>query len=157
MEFTVDIDTGSSFTNGLVVSGERAERVKVETTPDDLSACFLNCLEEAASRFGVDLKTFLRHTRFIRSSSTAGTRCLVERSGPKLGILVSRGFEDSLYARSPEMRDRLAGVVSPQMVVGLKGETDPSGQAQQPLDENEVKDALEHLMDSGAQSLVVCL
>ena len=33
MDFTIDIDTGSFFTDGFFTAGNKAEQVKVDTTP----------------------------------------------------------------------------------------------------------------------------
>ena len=42
--FTIDIDTGGTFTDGFMTADDRDELVKVDTTPHDLTVCFLNCI-----------------------------------------------------------------------------------------------------------------
>ncbi|MBI2876955.1 MAG: hypothetical protein HYY20_08740 [Candidatus Tectomicrobia bacterium] len=44
MGYSIDIDTGGTFTDGFFVRGERVETVKVPTTPHDLTVCFLECI-----------------------------------------------------------------------------------------------------------------
>jgi len=53
MGYTIDIDTGGTFTDGFFTFGDRAEIVKVATTPHDLTVCFLECIRAGAERFGV--------------------------------------------------------------------------------------------------------
>ena len=98
MDFTIDIDTGSSFTDGFFTAGNKAEQVKVDTTPHDLTVCFLNCIEAGANKLGISVEELLSKTAVIRYSTTIGTNCLLQRAGPKLGIIVTEGFADTLYA-----------------------------------------------------------
>ena len=49
MKFTIDIDNGGTFTDGFFTGDGRMEWVKVDTTPHDLTVCFLQCIEEGAT------------------------------------------------------------------------------------------------------------
>ena len=53
MRFTVDIDTGGTFTDGYFSDGEQSWVAKVETTPHDLTVGLLACLEEGARAAGI--------------------------------------------------------------------------------------------------------
>ncbi len=46
MKFTIDIDNGGTFTDGFFTGDGRTAWVKVDTTPHDLTVCFLKCIEE---------------------------------------------------------------------------------------------------------------
>jgi len=159
MGFTVDIDTGGSFTDAFLTSGDRAEQVKVDTTPHDLTVCFINCIEEAARRFGISVYELLSQTSVIRYSTTIGTNCLLQRKGPKLGLILTEGFADTLYSpdSQPEALTVLAEIVSPGMRVGLREEVDEAGAIALPIDREEVRQAVEFLLDSGALSIVISL
>jgi len=161
MDFTIDIDTGGSFTDGFLTAGDRIEQVKVDTTPHDLTVCFLNCIGEGANRLGISVEELLSRTRVIRYSTTIGTNCLLQRIGPKLGLIVTAGFTDMLYAphddEALEAAKALAGIVSPSMRVGVKEGTNGSGEILQPLDEEGVRQAIEYLLDSGAMGIVISL
>jgi N-methylhydantoinase A/acetophenone carboxylase len=150
--FTIDIDTGGTFTDGFMTSGDRVELVKVDTTPHDLTVCFLNCIEEGARRFGLGTEEFLARTSVIRYSTTVGTNSLLQRKGPKLGLVATEGFTDTLYVNPDKASEVLTDMVQPNMRVGIKGNIDGSGKIVQPLDEEEVRQAVEHLLDSGARS-----
>lgn len=53
-QFTIDIDTGGTFTDGFFTQGDSYVTVKVDTTPHDLTVCFNHCIREGASRFGYE-------------------------------------------------------------------------------------------------------
>ncbi len=160
--FTVDIDTGGTFTDGFITAGDRFELVKVDTTPHDLTVCLINCIDEAARRFDLSTADFLSRTAIIRYSTTVGTNTLLQRKGPKLGLIVTEGFTDSLYATSVkgEASDSdvlMSAIVQPGMRVGLKEQIDGRGNVVQPLDKESVRQAVEYLLDSGARSIVISL
>lgn len=159
-EFTIDIDTGGTFTDGFVRLGQREESIKVLTTPHDLTVCFRNCLEEASKRFNVTLKEFLSRTSLARYSTTIATNTIIQKSGPKIGLLVTKGYEDILY--SPErvplsQRPELEPFIKREMVMGLEEEVDPLGRVKKPLKKEEILKAVDYLLESGARLIAVSL
>lgn len=162
MDFTIDIDTGGSFTDGFLTAGDRVEQVKVDTTPHDLTVCFLDCITEGANRLGISVEKLLSRTAAIRYSTTIGTNSLLQRNGPKLGLIVTEGYADTLYAPPhdgavPKAAKVLAEIVSPVMRVEVAEEIDGSGEIVQPLDEEGMRQSVEYLLDSGALGIVISL
>jgi N-methylhydantoinase A len=150
MKFTIDIDNGGTFTDGFFAGDGRLEWVKVDTTPHDLTVCFLKCIEEGAARLGLTVPQLLHATEVIRFSTTHATNTLLQRSGPRLGLIVTGGFEQSLYstgARSPV----LDFVIPEGMVVGID---EPAGGA---IDREQVRLAIRSLLGRGARMIVVSL
>ena len=98
MEFNMDIDTGGTFTDGFVRGDGRIELVKVDTTPHDFTLCFMECIEEAARRFNLQsADQLLAQMKTLRLSTTIGTNSLIQASGPKLGLIVTRGAGENAY------------------------------------------------------------
>lgn len=103
--YSVDIDTGGTMTDALVSGASSTAAstplaIKVETTPHDVTVSFLACLESAATELGFSsLTSFLDDVAVIRWSSTITSNVLAQRTGPKLGLVVSQGHEDDLYAK----------------------------------------------------------
>lgn len=162
MDFTINVDTGGSFTDGFVTAGDRVHMVKVDTTPHDLTVCFINCITEAAGMLGISLEELLARTGIIRYSTTIGTNCLLQRAGPKLGLIVSDGHADTLYAlpddpQSTSIAAVLDEIVPPAMRSQVGGEIDAAGDTVQPLDEEGVRQAVDFLLDSGGLTIVVSL
>ena len=89
----------------------------------------------------------------IRYSTTVGTNAIIQRSGPKLGVLVTKGHEADFYG---PRGNRLGAFVSPDMVVGLDEEVGIEGIIRS-LDAGEALKAIEDLIDRGARAIVVSL
>ena len=145
--WTVDIDVGGTLTDGLFTNGENLFCVKVDTTPHDLTVCLMDCLTQAGSKLDFpDLPAFLEHVELIRWSTTITSNVLAERRGPRVGLLVSRGHERSLYGREPQspILDRL---LNAQDVLGLDGH----------WEEAAVMNAARSLLERGVRRICVSL
>jgi N-methylhydantoinase A len=155
MRFTIDIDTGGTFTDGLIAGDDKAIEVKVDTTPHDLTVCFLSCINEAAKVFGISVVDLLRQTDVVRFSSTIGSNTLIQQSGPKLGLIVTKGFENSLYTSDGERSSALGFLVAKNMVIGIDEEVNKEGEVVREPEENEVRAAIHHLLENGARAIIV--
>lgn len=152
MGYTIDIDTGGTFTDGFIANGQRAEAVKVPTTPHDLTVCFAECVKAGAARFGVPLEDFLYDTEIIRFSNTIGTNTLIQRDGARVGVLVTAGREATVPTADPAGKTPL---VAPDMVLGVAEEIDARGAALRAPEADAVLAAAQALIDRGARCLVV--
>ena len=87
----INIDNGGTLTDVCVIDGENIYRAKTLTTPHDLSRCFFDGLTKASQQvYGQeDLLALLLSTDHIRYSTTQGTNALIERKGPRLGLILS--------------------------------------------------------------------
>ncbi len=160
MQFTIDIDTGGTFTDGFFTdqAANRVEIVKVSTTPHDLTVCFLECIKEGAERFGLPLEEMLRQTGVIRFSSNIATNAIIQRHGPKLGLIITAGQEFTLYEPASATPAAVQeGFVQPDMVVGVSEYVNPGGQVLRSPDPAAVLAGLQSLIDRGARAIVICL
>jgi len=151
MRFIIDIDNGGTFTDGFFTSEGRIEWVKVDTTPHDLTVCFLKCIEEGAEKFGITVRQLLQETEVIRFSTTHATNTLLQRSGPRLGLIVTKGFEKSLYSSGADS-PVLDFIIPSEMVVGID---EQSGEDN--LDKEQVRLAIRSLLGHGARIIVASL
>ena len=90
----INIDNGGTLTDICVIDGARVVHAKTLTTPHDLSRCFIDGLSKVADLiYGKEgkLDELLLSTDHIRYSTTQGTNAIVERKGPRLGLIVSTG------------------------------------------------------------------
>jgi N-methylhydantoinase A len=89
MERLINIDNGGTLTDICVWDGQDFTFTKTLTTPFDLSKCLFDGITKASERvFGAaDLEALLHSTRHIRYSTTHGTNALVERKGPRIGLI----------------------------------------------------------------------
>jgi len=157
MGYTIDIDTGGTFTDGFFTHDERFETVKVDTTPHDLTICFMECVTGGAKRFGLkDVSDLLKDTDVVRFSTTIGTNALLQKTGTELGLIVTKGFEDNLYQEDGE-NPLFDFIVAKDRVIGISEEISPDGEVVTAFDEKEVREAVKKLLEKGARMIVVSL
>jgi N-methylhydantoinase A len=152
MGYTIDIDTGGTFTDGFFVLGDQVEPVKVPTTPHDLTVCFLECIKAGAARFGVAVEDLLYETDIIRFSNTIGTNTIIQRDGSRIGLLITSGKEDFAPTSGAEGKGPL---VFPEMVAGINEEVNQGGEIEKRPEDREIMEAAQGLIDRGARCLVV--
>jgi|HubBroStandDraft_2_1064218.scaffolds.fasta_scaffold06224_4 N-methylhydantoinase A len=158
MSFSAGIDVGGTFTDGFFTLGNRAVRTKVLTTYHDLSECFIRCLETGAELLGTDLAACLSQATAIRLATTLGTNVLLERNGPTIGLIVTKGAESGLY-HDPESSVPLLlrHIARPEMILGIEESMGADGISRHPPDRAEVLSAVRTLVAGGARRIGVCL
>ncbi len=171
--YKVGIDVGGTFTDFYCVDDKgRAQSCKTPTTHYDLSVGFMRGMQMLARENKIKAPEFLSQMESVRYSTTVGTNALIERKGPKLGLICTAGFEDNIFigrARSwadglgfMEGRDQARiqkpePLISRDMVVGVRQRTDYEGKVIAPLDKEDVLNQIQTLVDKGAQGFVVSL
>ena len=168
----IDIDVGGTFTDCYLTVDGRAGWGKAPTTPDDLSRGFFNALADASSELGEDVDDVLPRAEILRYSTTIALNALIQRVGPRLGLITTRGFEDILSIGNghawgdglPVSDQRRAATAqmpeSPiprELVVGVTERVDAVGAIIRPLHEDDVLSAVQHLVDQGVRGIVVML
>jgi N-methylhydantoinase A/oxoprolinase/acetone carboxylase beta subunit len=169
---SIDIDVGGTFTDLVLNFDGKALIKKVPTTPYDLSVCFSRVIEEGAAACGMKMDQLLPSIDMIRYSTTIAMNRLIERKGPRLGLITTEGHEDVvLIGRGAQWIDgtRVAErrnlaiqkkphpLVPRDMIVGVKERVDSRGNVIRPLDENSVREKVRELVASGARGFVVSL
>lgn len=172
MKANINIDIGGTFTDCYVRSDSKEALVKTPTTTYDFSVGFMRVLKDAAEQLNVDINTLLQATDVIRYSTTIAMNKLIERKGPKLGLITTEGFEYLLFhgegprwadgiphreQRDLALTEKPEPVISREMIVGVKERVDYMGKIIRPLDEEDFLGKLQYLVDNGALGFVVCL
>ncbi len=145
MGLLVNIDNGGTLTDLCAFDGERIVHAKTLTTPHDLSECLMAGLEALGARLGFedDLVRLVASIDHLRYSTTHGTNAIVQRKGPRLGLLVS-GL-DRAAAISEAATGLFEGLVA-HRVAAIGGMSEPA-----------VIQAVRNLISDGASRLVICL
>ncbi len=123
----INIDNGGTLTDICVIDGTQVYRTKTVTTPYDLSKCLFDGLKKASRLIygDEDVQQLLLSTEYIRYSTTQGTNALVERKGPRLGLIAGGGLAlDALRGAgdAAELLDALVGSRVQALPGGLAGE-----------------------------------
>lgn len=155
-ETTINIDAGGTFTDGFFTVGEMTATAKVPTTEHDLTVCFLDCIEVGAEELDTTVHELLNDADMVRFSTTIGTNTLIEETGPRLGLLVTDGHEEDLYAPAGE-RSAADSVLDPAMVEGLEEQVTTDGEVVREPDAEAVTEAVKRLQEDGARLVAIAL
>ncbi|MGB0034703.1 MAG: hydantoinase/oxoprolinase family protein [Candidatus Acidiferrales bacterium] len=169
---SIDIDVGGTFTDLVLNVGGKSLIKKVPTTPYDLSVCFSRVIEEGAGAIGMKMEELLPSIDMIRYSTTIAMNRLIERKGPRLGLITTEGHEDVVLIgrgaqwidgtrvserRNLAIQKKPDPLIPRDMIVGVKERVDSGGHVIRPLDENDVRKKVRYLVAQGARGFVVCL
>ncbi len=169
---SIDIDVGGTFTDLVLALEGKHTICKCPTTPHDLSIGFLNSIEAAGDKIGLSVEELLPKIDIIRYSTTVALNRLLQRQGPRIGLLMTEGHEDVLLiGRGAQWTDGLRvserrnlavqrkphPLVERNMILGVRERVDSTGRIVRPLDEEDVRYKLRLLMERGARVIVVSL
>src|SRR6266849_5057209 len=97
----------------------------------------------------------------IVHGTTVGTNALLERRGPKIGVITTRGFRDVLEMRRRDRR-RTWGlwgdfipIVDRDMRVEVNERTLADGSIRKAVDIAEIRAVAKHLLDKGAEGIAI--
>lgn len=112
MGLLVNIDNGGTLTDICAFDGEKVVHAKTVTTPHDLTECLMNGLQALGDQLGNKggLTRLIASIDHLRYSTTQGTNAIVQRKGPRLGLLVSSDAQiGSAKDAAPDLFDALVG------------------------------------------------
>jgi N-methylhydantoinase A len=161
MKLRVGIDVGGTFTDVTAFdedTGALAAVRKYVSDPARPAAVMERITADLAAEFGADAVSLILH------GSTAALNTLLEGKGARAGLITTRGFRDvyeigrqwrgdevfNIFAPAPKMlltRDRIHEV---------RGRLDRAGNVIEPLDENELAEAVRRLVAQEVEAVAVC-
>src|SRR3954454_17807037 len=171
--FVCGVDIGGTFTDCVLIGedGRVAYGKALSSPADSFQSGFFGSIEAAAEQFGVDGSTiYQRMDRLISHGSTVATNIVVERKGAKIGLISTRGFEDTTrimrgLGRStgepPENLLKVAETHKPEplvpasLVYGVTERTDAQGEEVVALNEDEVAAAARALVADGGGTIAI--
>jgi N-methylhydantoinase A len=170
----IGIDTGGTFTDLVEIDSHgQLTFDKAFSTPLVPEQAIIDVLERMAEFHRTTVPALLKETVRFAHGTTVSTNALIQRKGARVGLLTTRGFEDTLQiARGPIGRsggipqskamDFLHTNPPPPLVPrsrirGLGERVAVTGEVIAPLREKEVEAALKDLIEGGVESLAVCL
>ena len=150
----VGVDVGGTFTDLFLLdtSAGRFLTAKVPSRRGDEAQGFLNGLKALG---GVATIASIVH------GTTVGTNTLLERRGPKIGVITTRGFRDVLEMRRRDRRHTwglwgdFIPIADRDMRVEANERTLSDGSVRRAVDGEEIRTLARRLQDNGAQSVAV--
>lgn len=112
----INIDNGGTLTDFCILKGKQVWRTKTVTTPYDLSKCLFEGLKKASrTMYGEeDVQRLLLATDYIRYSTTQGTNALVERKGPRLGLILGGSLTAKALQSDAHAAELFTALVGPR-------------------------------------------
>lgn len=169
----VGIDIGGTFTDAVLLDeGGVARLLKTPTTLDDPARGVNNALALAESELGLESGSLLGQVDYFGLGTTVATNALIERKGVTTGIITTRGFRDTLLVQRGmghwagkelheimhfSQRRHPEPIVPRHLTEEVVERVDHKGAIITPLDEADVRRAVQSLLDQGVQAIAVCL
>jgi N-methylhydantoinase A len=150
----IAIDTGGTFTDCVFLRNGRLEVLKILSTPANPAEAILSALRRIDPGPQVE----------IRHGTTVGTNTLLERSGARVALVTTHGFED-VVAIGRQARERLYDwlatpeppLVSPEMRFGAEERTLWSGEVARAVDDAELESLVQRVCAVRPEAIAVCL
>lgn len=159
MGIHVGIDTGGTFTDFISLNPDTGalHALKTSSRPDLPGAAITAALAEG----GVPGGAVERFTH----GTTVGTNALIERTGCRVALLTTKGFEDTPYIQRINRKvlydltwtkpEPLVG--GRRLCLGVTERLSAGGDVVTELDEGELRRLCGRLRDEGAEAVAVCL
>ena len=159
-DLCMGVDVGGTFTDAVLTDGEHVWTAKVPTSVNVGDGVVSAC-ELVASRSGATLREILPRVSRLGLGTTAVTNAIASRRGVRVGLLTTKGFEETLRLS----RGRLATTDrrlhhGPQLVdlediVGIDERVDRHGSVLKPLDVDEVVAGAGGLVAVGVEAIAI--
>jgi acetophenone carboxylase len=106
----------------------------------------MDCLLKGSEKAGLEeLSDFLAKVEVLRWSSTITTNVLAEKKGPKLGLLIDKGQEATLYGLETSVT--LGGIIDQENVIDLDHE----------FTDEELLSVVKKLLENGVRRICISL
>jgi len=166
----VSVDIGGTFTDCFVAWDNRHVESKALTTHHNLSLGFNEALKNACDELQISERVLLSQVDSVRYATTLGTNALIERKGPRLGLLTTAGFRSSVplarakgygvgLSHQQKMdvpnAQRPDAIVPIPMILEVRERVDYDGDVVLALDEEDLRGRIRELVDKGAE--VICV
>lgn len=168
------VDIGGTFTDCVLINGDgRVSYGKALSSPgDDFQSGFFSSLESAAARAGLSKENlYKRLATLVCHGSTVATNILVESKGARVGVLTTKGHEDTIImmrglgrvtGEPPENILRVAQTSKPDPIVprerirGVTERVDSVGRIVVKLDEAQLEAQVRELVSVGCDAIAIC-
>ena len=153
------VDVGGTFTDAVLVDGDRVHAAKAPTTPDDQAAGVLDAIDAVLRRAEAEPGSI----RSFAHGMTVGTNALLERRGARTALVATAGFTDLLeIARQdrPSLyrlcEDRPAPLSPPELRVAAAERIGPDGVVEE-LTASEIERIVAEIGRLEPESVAICL
>lgn len=172
--YVIGLDTGGTFVDVVLIDSAGHVYIdKAFSTPDDPSIGARDALRNVAAQVGLSASDVLSACERLVHGTTVATNALIQRSGARVGLVTTRGFEDTVViSRGPLGKN--AGIplervldfihnekpppyVERRLTFGVTERLDRDGDVVADLKESDIAAIGELLGPESVDSVAVCL
>jgi N-methylhydantoinase A len=164
MSYRLGVDVGGTFTDLLLINEETGKTftAKVPSTPEDSSIGVLNGVARICDESGIDPTQIER----VMHGTTVATNAVLQGKGSKVGLVTTKGYEQTLQVARSYCPGGLGGWVtfkkSPllaplELTIGADERMDADGNIVRELDEAKLREDMKKLHATGqVEALTIC-
>ena len=98
--YMLAMDVGGTFLDTVVADSDGGvTTTKVLSTHDDYSKCISAAVAAISEKLGLSQEEFVRDCNLVINGTTVATNVLAQLQGPRVGLLITRGFADILFQK----------------------------------------------------------
>lgn len=165
--YQIGIDMGGTFTD-IVVINEKGDMWtdKAETTPNNLIDGLMESIENVSEQMGISSNVLLKKCSRIVHGTTIVTNSIAELKGAKVGLIVTRGFGDTLRiarsartdARDHHKQVNVPDIVDRKCILEVDERVDKNGDVIVKINPNQVEKVVDKLVkEQNVEAISVCL
>lgn len=172
MAYYIGTDIGGTFTDCVVMDDQGAMTIsKSPSTPPHFANGLINALKDATVQGDFSLETLLSEAKLLSHGCTVATNTLINRSGAKVGMLTTRGFEEVLFMMRGSahcqglpvedwyhktQNPRPFDIVPLDLIVGINERVDKDGVILVKINRKEIQSAAQYLIkDKGCDAIAI--
>jgi N-methylhydantoinase A len=160
-QYRLGVDIGGTFTDiVLVASNGQIQTRKISSTDDDYARGILEGIEQVLLAVGLTTANIAE----IAHGTTVASNTILQMSGPRTGLITTKGFRDVLELRTlrmPRLYDlkweKPPPLVERYLRVEVDERIDADGRVQKALNRTDAQYAVGRLLKEKVESIAVCL
>lgn len=164
-DFRIGVDAGGTFTD--FVLAEKTGDIhlfKAPSTPEDGTLAIANGLQQIANKFNRPIEDIIQACDLCINGTTVALNALIQMTGVKVGLLCTKGHEDSIEIRLGHKEEGYRYDASyppaPQIATRdrrfpIRGRILADGSEHEPLNEQDILDAIEVLKQQDVQAVAI--
>lgn len=164
-DFRIGVDAGGTFTDFVLAekSGD-VHLFKAPSTPEDGTLAIANGLQQIATQFDRSIEEIIQACDLCINGTTVALNALIQMKGVKVGLLCTKGHEDSIEIRlgHKEEGHRYDASYPPAPQIAtrdrrfpIRGRILADGTEHEPLNEQDVLDAIKVLKEKDVKAVAI--
>lgn len=164
-DFRIGVDAGGTFTDFVLAekSGD-VHLFKAPSTPEDGTLAIANGLQQIANKFNRPIEDIIQACDLCINGTTVALNALIQMTGVKVGLLCTKGHEDSIEIRlgHKEEGHRYDASYPPAPQIAtrdrrfpIRGRILADGTEYEPLNEQDVLDAIKVLKEKDVKAVAI--